>query len=105
MQLMPDTATRFKVRQIQDPVQNIRGGMAYLRWLLAYFEGDLALALAAYNAGEGAVEQYGNRVPPFPETQEYVKLVQQFYTLYRPPPAPAPHKGKPVLILPSRDGR
>jgi len=75
MQLMPGTATRFKVRQIQDPVQNIRGGMAYLRWLLAYFEGDLSLVLAAYNAGEGAVERYRG-VPPYAETRMYVRRIQ-----------------------------
>ena len=71
MQLIPDTAARFKVRHITDPVQNIRGGMAYLRWLLAYFEGDLTLALAAYNAGEKAVERYRG-VPPYAETRLYV---------------------------------
>ena len=74
MQLMPGTAARFKVRQIQDPVQNIRGGMAYLRWLLAYFEGDLSLVLAAYNAGEGAVDRYRG-VPPYAETRDYVPKV------------------------------
>jgi soluble lytic murein transglycosylase-like protein len=71
MQLMPGTASRFKVQRVEDPVQNIRGGMAYLRWLLAYFEGDVSLALAAYNAGEGAVERYLG-VPPFAETRNYV---------------------------------
>ena len=71
MQLIPETARRFGVRNILDPAQNIRGGMAYLRWLLAYFEGDMALALAAYNAGEGAVERYYG-VPPFAETRNYV---------------------------------
>ncbi len=71
MQLIPDTARRFGVRNLLDPAQNIRGGMAYLRWLLAYFEGDVALALAAYNAGEGAVERYLG-VPPFAETRNYV---------------------------------
>ena len=74
MQLMPGTATRFKVRKIEDPAQNIRGGMAYLRWLLAYFEGDLALVLAAYNAGEGAVERYQG-VPPYAETRNYVQRI------------------------------
>ena len=74
MQLMPDTATRFKVRKIEDPAQNIRGGMAYLRWLLAYFEGDLALVLAAYNAGEGAVDRYQG-VPPYAETRNYVQRI------------------------------
>ena len=71
MQLTPDTAARFRVRPLTDPVQNIRGGMAYLRWLLAYFEGDLALVLAAYNAGERAVERYRG-VPPYLETRLYV---------------------------------
>jgi soluble lytic murein transglycosylase-like protein len=70
MQLLPDTALRFKVK-LSDPAQNIRGGMAYLRWLLAYFEGDLPLALAAYNAGERAVERYRG-VPPYAETRLYV---------------------------------
>jgi len=74
MQLTPDTATRFRVRQPTDPVQNIRGGMAYLRWLLAYFEGDLALVLAAYNAGERAVERYRG-IPPYAETRLYVRRV------------------------------
>lgn len=74
MQLTPDTAARFRVRRITDPVQNIRGGMAYLRWLLAYFEGDVALALAAYNAGERAVERYRG-IPPYAETRMYVRRI------------------------------
>jgi len=74
MQLIPDTAARFKVGRITDPVQNIRGGMAYLRWLLAYFEGDLSLVLAAYNAGEGAVNRYRG-VPPYAETRMYVRRI------------------------------
>jgi soluble lytic murein transglycosylase-like protein len=74
MQLTPDTATRFSVRRLTDPAQNIRGGMAYLRWLLAYFEGDLALALAAYNAGERAVERYRG-IPPYAETRRYVSRI------------------------------
>ena len=74
MQLTPDTAARFRVRPLTDPVQNIRGGMAYLRWLLAYFEGDLALVLAAYNAGERAVERYRG-VPPYLETRLYVSTI------------------------------
>jgi soluble lytic murein transglycosylase-like protein len=71
MQLAPPTARRFGVSNPRDPVQNIRGGMAYLRWLLAYYEGDLSLALAAYNAGEAAVDRYLG-VPPFAETRNYV---------------------------------
>ena len=76
MQLIPGTAARFGVRNAMDPVQNVRGGMAYLRWLLAYFEGDVVLAAAAYNAGEGAVDRYRG-VPPYAETRQYVwKIVQ-----------------------------
>lgn len=74
MQLMPATAERFGVENPWDPEQNLRGGMAYLRWLLDHFKGDVKLALAGYNAGEGAVEQYGG-VPPFEETQNYVRRV------------------------------
>ncbi|MDP1650518.1 MAG: transglycosylase SLT domain-containing protein [Rubrivivax sp.] len=71
MQLIPGTAARFGVRNVKDPVQNIRGGMAYLRWLMAYFEGDVRLVAAAYNAGERAVERYLG-VPPYAETRLYV---------------------------------
>jgi soluble lytic murein transglycosylase-like protein len=74
MQLMPDTLTRFKVKRAFDPQENIRGGLAYLRWLLAYYQGDLVLAAAAYNAGEGAVDRHRG-VPPFPETRDYVRKV------------------------------
>jgi soluble lytic murein transglycosylase-like protein len=74
MQLMPDTAARFRVTKLTDPSQNIRAGMAYLRWLLAYFEGDVMLALAAYNAGEGAVDRYLG-VPPYAETRAYVRKI------------------------------
>ena len=75
MQLIPDTAARFGVRNLKDPVQNIRGGMAYLRWLLAYFEGDVTLVAAAYNAGERAVERYLG-VPPYAETRLYVLKIR-----------------------------
>jgi soluble lytic murein transglycosylase-like protein len=74
MQLIPGTAERFNVRKPFDPKQNIRGGMAYLRWLLAYFEGDLRLVAAGYNAGERRVDRYLG-VPPYGETQAYVKRV------------------------------
>ena len=74
MQLIPDTAARFRIRRLTDPAQNIRGGMAYLRWLLAYFEGDLTLVLAAYNAGERAVDRYRG-VPPYAETRQYVRRI------------------------------
>ena len=74
MQLIPGTAERFNVRKPFDPKQNIRGGMAYLRWLLAYFEGDLTLVAAGYNAGERRVDRYLG-VPPYGETRAYVKRV------------------------------
>ena len=74
MQLIPETAERFGVQNVWDPEQNLRGGMAYLRWLMAHFGGDLELVLAAYNAGEGAVQRHGG-IPPYAETQQYVKRV------------------------------
>ena len=64
MQLMPGTARRFGAADIWDPAQNIRGGIAYLRFLVERFEGDLRLVGAAYNAWEGAAAKYGNRIPP-----------------------------------------
>lgn len=78
MQLIPDTAERFNVRNAFDATQNLRGGMRYLRWLLAYYRGDIRYALAAYNAGEGRVDRYQG-IPPFPETQAYVKRVIALY--------------------------
>ncbi|WP_206198878.1 lytic transglycosylase domain-containing protein [Zoogloea dura] len=84
MQLIPDTAERFGVRDALDPEQNVRGGLAYLRWLLQQFKGDVALAAAAYNAGEGNVARYKG-VPPFAETQEYVRRVLAFYRSPRHP--------------------
>lgn len=74
MQLIPATAERFGVDNVWDPEQNVRGGMAYLRWLLGYFDGNVKLALAAYNAGEGAVDRYGG-VPPYAETRAYVNRI------------------------------
>ena len=78
MQLHPDTARRFGVRDVFDPVQNIEGGVRYLEFLLDYFQGDLELALAGYNAGENAVIRYGG-VPPYPETIDYVNKVRRLY--------------------------
>lgn len=77
MQLIPETAERFNVRRPLDPEDNIKGGLAYLRWLLAYFEGDIALAVAGYNAGEGAVERFRG-VPPYRETRLYVDRILAF---------------------------
>ena len=90
MQLIPATAARFGVRDAFNPEDNVRGGMAYLRWLLAYFQGNLSLALAAYNAGEGAVERHRG-VPPYAETRAYLKLIHKLYpeTSHRFDPAAA----------------
>jgi soluble lytic murein transglycosylase-like protein len=85
MQLMPMTAARFGVTNIFDPRQNIEGGARYLRFLLDRFNGDLSLTLAGYNAGEGAVEKYGWRIPPYAETQEYVRRISRRYGLLRDP--------------------
>ena len=76
MQLIPATAARFGVNDVWDPEQNLRGGMAYLRWLLRHFNGNVRLALAAYNAGEKTVERYGG-VPPYAETQNYVRRITE----------------------------
>ena len=76
MQLMPETATELGVVEPFDPEDNLRGGIAYLRELLQRYDGDEELALAAYNAGPGAVARYGNRVPPYPETLDYVRRVR-----------------------------
>ena len=80
MQLMPETATRFGVKNFFDPRENVLGGSKYLRWLLDRFSGDVRLALAGYNAGEGAVEFYGYRIPPFLETQNYVRTIYARYS-------------------------
>lgn len=79
MQLMPLTAKHYGVTNRRDPAQNLQGGMRFLRDLLKRFNNDLSLALAAYNAGEGAVKRYGNRIPPYRETQNYVRKVLAFY--------------------------
>lgn len=79
MQLMPATARRFGVTNIYDPKQNIDAGVKYMRWLLNTFNQDVNLALAGYNAGEGAVMKYGWTVPPYRETQEYVRRIGKRY--------------------------
>ena len=83
MQLMPETAKRFGVSNAYDPVANIHAGTRYLRWLLNYFKGNVNLALAGYNAGEGAVVKYNYKIPPYKETQTYVARVLKFYQYSR----------------------
>ena len=108
MQLMPETARRFGVVDIFDTRQNILAGTRYLRWLLDRFGGSLELALAGYNAGEGAVERYGRKIPPFFETQNYVRIItRRYYTRHAgqsalrsavaaaPRPTPAPTSTRP----------
>ena len=93
MQLIPETAERFGVRKIKDPRENIRGGLAYLRWLLSYFEGDVTLVTAGYNAGEGAVNRYRG-VPPYAETRQYVARVTGVF-------GKTTHKYNPAVVDPS----
>jgi soluble lytic murein transglycosylase-like protein len=101
MQVMPDTARRFGVdsdrwasveTKLTDPKINVKTGTRYLRFLLDMFPGKLDLALASYNAGEGAVLKAGNKIPNFKETQAYVSMVTQIYTALKPPPLPVPVK-------------
>jgi soluble lytic murein transglycosylase-like protein len=82
MQLMPKTAKRYGVADPLDPSQNLRGGARYLRYLLKKYNNDRDLALAAYNAGEAAVAKYGNQIPPYPETTDYVPRVKEYYQKY-----------------------
>ena len=82
MQLMPETAKRYGVADPLDPLQNLRGGARYLRYLLKKYNNDINLALAAYNAGEASVAKYGNQIPPYPETTDYVPRVIGYYQQY-----------------------
>ncbi len=96
MQLIPETAERFGVQDTWNPVQNIKGGTAYLHWLLRHFEGKVDWVLAAYNAGEGAVEQY-NGIPPYQETQNYVRQILASYPKsHHPVPPERPEK---ILVV------
>lgn len=83
MQLMPATAKRYGVTDIYDPAQNVGGGTRYLKYLLKIFNNDQRLTLAAYNAGENAVTRFGNKIPPYRETREYVNKVMTLYNQYR----------------------
>ena len=80
LQLMPATARRYGVFNRRDPTANLSGGTRYLRDLLIRFDNDIELALAGYNAGENTVVRYGNQIPPFDETQEYVRKVLMLYS-------------------------
>jgi transglycosylase-like protein with SLT domain len=113
MQVLPETGARYGladdrrstvVQKLLDPATNVRIGARYLHDLFEMFDHDLALALAAYNAGEQAVRDAGNRVPPFAETRDYVALVRQFQALYQPPKAPPAALPRPRLDLPGRKG-
>lgn len=123
MQLMPGTAERFGVTSPYDPVSNMHGGARYLRWLMKRFN-DPRLAVAAYNAGEGAVQKYGNQIPPYQETQTYVVRVMDYYQRYqtgggynpgavamntayptRTPANPYLRSGGGVTIITPRNGR
>jgi hypothetical protein len=84
MQLIPRTAARFNVKNPFDVTDNLRGGLAYLRWLLAYYQGQVALAVAAYNAGEAAVDR-SQGIPPYQETRDYVRRVLRLYRSDRHP--------------------
>ena len=100
MQLIPDTASRFNVKNAYDPNDNVRGGLAYVRWLLAYYRGQVELAAAAYNAGEKAVDRYRG-VPPYAETREYVKKILRLYGANEHPynphvTDPSPLVGRPL---------
>ena len=113
MQIIPPTAQRYGVaadknhtieKKLTDPRINIKAGTRYLRDLINLFEGKLDLALAAYNAGEGAVQRAGNRIPNYPETQNYVKTVMQIYTSLKPPEPVAQlrNPGRVRMELPQR---
>lgn len=115
MQLIPPTAARYGVKDDQeslaeekltDPKTNIQAGSSYLHYLIRLFPGELELAIAAYNAGEGAVKRAGNKIPNYPETQNYVRTVMQLYQHLKPPPSlrgsPA---AAPVATLAARRGR
>ena len=102
MQLMPETARRFSVADVFNPLDNMQGGAKYLHYLLDLYNGNYTLAIAAYNAGEAAVEKYGS-VPPFPETRNYVAQVRRAIEISRKAqkaPAAAPQPAQPAEPTP-----
>ena len=113
MQVIPATAERFGVsgdartpvqKKLVDPRVNIRTGARYLRYLIDLFPGQIELALAAYNAGEGAVQRAGNRIPNYRETQNYVRTVMQLYTMLKPPQVVAERRAPTRVRVHGRDG-
>lgn len=104
MQLIPETAQRFRVRDAFDPEENIKGGIAYLKWLLAYFKGDVSLVAAAYNSGEGTVQKYRG-VPPYPETQKYVRRIAELYQKAMHPYESGPGKTSGARLPAARDAK
>ncbi len=97
MQLIPETSARFNVTKPFDPEQNIRGGLSYLRWLLAYFKGSVPLVAAAYNSGEGTVNRYKG-IPPYPETRGYVKRIIDIFKQRQHPFDPKVTDPSPELV-------
>ena len=113
MQIMPDTARRYGVdgdkrvaleQKLTDPRINIKTGTRYLRDLINMFPGQLELALASYNAGEGAVQRAGNQIPNYKETQNYVKTVMQLYLVLKPPAPPTPLRHPLSRVRPAIKG-
>jgi hypothetical protein len=96
MQLIPDTASRFSVRNAFDPAENVHGGLAYLRWLLAYYRGQVTLVAAAYNAGENAVDRHRG-VPPYAETRAYVQRIRRHFAAEDHPYDPSVTEPSPLL--------
>ena len=103
MQLIPETAERFGVRKVFNPTENIQGGLAYLRWLMAFFQGEVKLVLAAYNAGERAVERYKG-VPPYEETRNYVARITATYRQPTHPYNPEVAEPSPMMVSLRRAG-
>lgn len=103
MQLIPDTAKRFGVKNSYDPKQNIRGGIRYLRFLTDRFKGDLKKIIAGYNAGEGKVDRYKG-IPPYKETKQYVKNVLKTYNLLSPKRVHAVYYPPRLGLKPGRSG-
>jgi len=97
MQLMPETAEQYGVRNVFDAAQNIEGGVKYLKDLVALFKGDTRLVLAAYNAGQEAVKRYGTRIPPYQETRDYISRVMASYA--------KPRLGRSVIKLRDASGK